>query len=316
MSTVGRRNARVPELVRLEDRISFLYLERCVINRAGNALTATTVEGVVHIPMAAVSCVLVGPGASVTHAAMALMADSASTMVWVGEAGVRYYAHGQGLSTRTALLERQAAVVSHQRRRLDLARRMYGRRFPGEDVTRASMQQLRGREGARVRRLYREEAARTGVPWTGRSYDPNDFAGGDPVNRSLSAANHALYGVVHAAVVAMGCSPHLGVVHTGHTQSFVHDLADLYKAEFTIPLAFDVAADADPDDEVEGLVRRRFRDLQKDGNLLSRCARDLKDLLMPGEELDDPVLGGQVIYLWDENQEPVAGGRLQDVVPW
>jgi CRISP-associated protein Cas1 len=126
---------------------------------------------------------------------------------------------------------------------LGVAREMYAMRFPDEDVSAMTMQQLRGREGARVRRVYRENAERTGVEWSKRNYDPEQWEAGDPVNQALSAANSALYGVVHAVVVALGCSPALGFIHTGHHRSFIYDIADLYKAELTIPIAFDVAAE-------------------------------------------------------------------------
>jgi CRISPR-associated protein Cas1 len=97
--------------------------------------------------------------------------------------------------------------VSNQRTRLRVARDMYAMRFPGENTRSLTMQQLRGREGARVRRLYREHAERTGVEWTRRDYDTDDFASGTPVNQALSAANTSLYGVAHAVIVALGLAP-------------------------------------------------------------------------------------------------------------
>ncbi|CAM5643271.1 hypothetical protein SPURM210S_04346 [Streptomyces purpurascens] len=120
---------------------------------------------------------------------------------------------------------------------------MYDMRFPGEDTTSLPLQQLRGRESTHIRRLYTQHAERTGVPWTKRDYKPDDaFAAGDDVHRLLSAANSALYGICHAAVTGLGASPALGFVHTGNALSFVLDVTDLYKAEFTLPLAFDLAA--------------------------------------------------------------------------
>jgi CRISPR-associated protein Cas1 len=138
---------------------------------------------------------------------------------------------------------RQAYLVSRTRERLDVARRMYQMRFPDDDVTGLTMQQLRGREGARIKKVYRAESARTGVSWTGREYIPGrPLAAGDDVNRLLSAGHSCLYGMCHAAIVGLGASPALGFVHTGGATSFVLDIADLYKAEYTIPLAFDLAA--------------------------------------------------------------------------
>jgi len=174
------------------------------------------------------------------------------------------------------------------------------------------MQQLRGREGARVRSLYREHSRRTGVSWHGRQYDAADFAAGDVVNQALSAANSALYGVVHAVIVGLGCTPGLGFVHTGHHRSFVYDVADLYKAALTIPLAFDIAAEQPA--AVASATRRRFRDTQHDGLLLTRIIRDLQELLLPTEA--EPMEVGDVISLWDDKVGKVSGGVNYEEVPW
>jgi CRISPR-associated endonuclease Cas1 len=131
------------------------------------------------------------------------------------------------------------------------------------------MQQLPGREGARVRRAYRYHSERTGIKWIGRAYNPNDWDSGDLVNRALSAANASLYGVVHPIIVALGCTPALGFVHTGHQQSFVYDSADLYKADLTIPLAFDIAADQ------TGKLARRSR-LSESNRRPSHYEKDLQ----------------------------------------
>jgi CRISP-associated protein Cas1 len=307
MSSIARRPTQSKELVRASDRISFLYLDRCVVSRDSNALTATDERGTVHVPAASVGVMLLGPGTTITHQAIVLMSDSGSTVVWVGGRGVRYYAHGVSLSRSSRLLEAQAAAVSNTKTRLRTARAMYQMRFPGEDVSGLTMQQLRGREGARIRRVYREHSRRTGVQWTRRTYDVEDWEGDDPINQALSAANAALYGVVHSVIVALGCSPALGFIHTGHHRSFVYDIADLYKAELSIAVAFDVAADADVD--VGAQTRRRMRDRLYDGVLLQRCARDVQLLLLGGSEVQrDDLLDFDVISLWDERADSVPGG--------
>ncbi|AYY12436.1 type I-E CRISPR-associated endonuclease Cas1 [Actinobacteria bacterium YIM 96077] len=310
MNTIGFRPTEPRELTRAVDRISFLYLERCVVNRDSNAITATDERGTVHIPGASVGALLLGPGTTITHQAITLMSDSGSTVVWVGERGVRYYAHGTSLARTSRLLEAQAAAVSNPKSRLRVARDMYAMRFPDEDVSSLTMQKLRGREGARVRRVYREHAERTGVEWSRRHYDPEDWEAGDPVNQALSAANSALYGVVHAVIVALACSPGLGFIHTGHHRSFVYDIADLYKAELTIPIAFDVAAEEEG--EIGGVTRRLVRDALHDGKLLDRCARDIRRLLLPDEPDDVADDGGDVdfddVSLWDEYVLSVRGG--------
>jgi CRISPR-associated protein Cas1 len=151
---------------------------------------------------------------------------------------------------------------------------MYGMRFPDEDVTSATMQQLRGREGARVKKLYRHHSTRTGMPWNGRVYKPGQpFEAGDDVNRLLSAGHSCLYAVCHAAIIGLGASPGLGFVHTGGATSFVLDIADLYKADYTIPLAFDLAAAGRTS---ERDARTAFRDRVADGKLMAHVVRDIK----------------------------------------
>lgn len=301
------------QLVRAQDRLSFIYLERCTVHRDGNAITATDDRGIVHIPSAALGALLLGPGTRVTHQAMCLLAESGSTAVWVGERGVRYYAHGRALARSSRLLEAQAAAVTNQSSRLRVARAMYAMRFPGEDVSRLTMQQLRGREGARVRRVYREAAATYGVTWNRRDYRPDDFDSSDVVNRALSAATTCLYGITHAVIVALGCSPGLGFIHTGHDRSFVYDIADLYKAEIAIPIAFAVAAD-EPED-VGSETRRAVRDAVHDGKILERCARDIRGLLLP-DEPEDADASWDVIQLWDGGDRRVAGGTSYGDDEW
>jgi CRISP-associated protein Cas1 len=307
----------ISELVRAQDRLSFVYLERCIVHRSDNAITASDDRGTVHIPAATLGALLLGPGTNVSHQAMVLLAESGATAVWIGERGVRYYAHGRGLSQSSHLLEAQAHAVTNQSSRLRVARAMYALRFPEEDVTGATMQQLRGREGARVRRLYREHAARTGVEWNKRDYDTQDFASGSEINQAISAATTCLYGIAHAVIVALGCSPGLGFVHTGHARSFVFDIADLYKAEIGIPVAFDVVARHSEDIGAE--TRRAVRDAVRDGRILVRCTRDIRRLLLP--EGEDDGQDWNVVHLWDGGDRVVSAGTAygtgDDVdIPW
>lgn len=307
----GAKPVPLSQLTRAQDRLTFVYMEHCIIHRDANAITAQDARGTVHLPAATLGALLLGPGTTVSQQAMVLLAESGSTAVWVGEHGVRYYAHGRTLTQSSRLLERQAALVSNQTSRLRVARQMYAMRFPDEDTTGLTMQQLRGREGARVRRIYRAHAARTGVTWERRDYDLTNFDDGTPVNQALSAANTSLYGVVHAVTVALGCAPGLGFVHTGHIRSFVYDIADLYKTEISIPIAFDIAARDDVAD-IGAETRRAVRDHMKDGKFLETCVRDIKALLAEEdttieygpEAFEDP----DVVMLWDTNGRTVAGG--------
>jgi len=291
------------DLHRIVDRVSSVYVERSHLDRDENAVVIINKRETVRVPAAMIAVMLLGPGTRVTHGAVRLLADSGTAVCWVGEQGVRMYASGLGPSRSAGLLHRQAWLVTRPKERLSVARAMYGMRFPGEDVSKSTMQQLRGREGARFRKLYQEHARRTGVPWDGRVYKAGDaFAAGDDLNRLLSAANAALYGICHAVIVGIGASPGLGFVHTGSAVSFVLDVADLYKADYTIPLAFDLAA--------QGLTEERdarigLRDRISETKLLSRIVEDVKTLLTPpGTDFDTP----ETSELWDEHLGAVPAG--------
>lgn len=291
------------DLHRVADRVSSVYIERSHVDRDENAVVIINKRDTVRVPAAMVAVMLLGPGTRVTHGAVRLLADSGTAVCWVGEQGVRMYASGLGPSRGAGLLHRQAWLVTRTKERLGVARAMYAMRFPGEDVSTQTMQQLRGREGARVRKQYQLHSRRTGVPWSGRDYRPGDpFAAGDDLNRLLSAANTALYGICHAVIVGLGASPGLGFVHTGSATSFVMDIADLYKAEYTIPLAFDLAA---KNLTAERDARLALRDRIAEDKLLGRIVRDIKSLLTP-DGVDIPDI--EVNNLWDEKAGAVPGG--------
>ena len=269
------------QLAKASERLSFIYVERCTVHRDANAITATDDQGVIHIPAAMVGAFLFGPGTRVTHAAMALLGSCGASVIWTGEGGVRCYAAGRPMASSTRLLEAQARAFSNQQKRLEIARRMYELRFPGEDVAGLTMQQLRGREGARIRRVYAQESQRTGVTWSRRNYVQGNFEDGDPINRTLSSANACLYGVIAAVVHALGMSTGLGFIHTGHDLSFVYDVADLFKAKTSIPASFDTVAQGSPDPEND--VRRFLRDSLVANGVMDQCVTVLRELFLPAD---------------------------------
>ncbi|MEU0054447.1 type I-E CRISPR-associated endonuclease Cas1e [Streptomyces sp. NPDC006309] len=280
MTTVSRRPALTPRhLTRTGERLSFIYLERCTVHRDANAITAEDADGTTHIPSATISTLLLGPGTRITHQAMSVLGETGAAVCWVGEQGVRYYAGGRALTRSSALAEAQAVQWANPRNRLAVARAMYRLRFPDEDPAGLTRKELLGREGSRLKDCYRAQSARTGVPWRGRRYTPGDFTSGDPVNQAITAAAQCMYGIAHAVVASLGCSPALGFVHSGHELSFVLDIADLYKTEIGIPLAFDIAAQDEQD--IGPRTRRALRDRINDTSLLDRCVNDIKRLLLP-----------------------------------
>ncbi len=301
----GAKKTELKELPRISDRVSFIYVEHAKISRVDSAITVFDSRGTVKIPVAMIGVLLLGPGTDITHRAVELIGDTGTSIVWVGERGVRNYAHGRALSHSTKFLEKQAKLVSNKRSRLDVARKMYQIRFPNEDVSKFTMQQLRGREGARIRKAYRTLAKKYNVEWTGREYNVDDFEAGTPINKALSVSNVALYGLVHSIIVALGLSPGLGFVHTGHDLSFVYDIADLYKVDVTMPISFEIAGTCSPDDDIERMVRLKVRDAFVDGKVMKKVVKDLQYLL--GVNKEEEVIADS-LNLWDDKKELVNYG--------
>ncbi len=315
MSTVSRRSTSTPrQLARAGDRLSFIYLERCTVHREANAITATDTDGTTHIPAATIGTLLLGPGTRITHQAMSVLGECGAGVLWVGEHGVRFYAGGRALTRSSALAEAQATAWANQRTRLEAARAMYHLRFPDEDPTGRTRQDLLSMEGRRLKDCYRRESARTGVPWKRRDYHRDNFAAGDAPNQAVTAAAQCMYGIAHAVVTALGCSPALGFVHSGHERSFVLDIADLYKTDTAIPAAFDAAADGL--DDVASRTRRALRTRINDTKLLERCVNDIKTLLHHDDTRDTPNDQDRVTLQSDGDTHLESGRNYSDEVLW
>ena len=302
---VGAKKTELQELPRVSDRVTFIYIEHAKVNKQESSITVLDSRGTVRIPAAMTSVLLFGPGTDITHRAMELIGDTGTSVVWVGERGVRQYAHGRALSHSSRFLEKQAKLVSNTRTKLTVAKKMYQMRFPDEDVSNLTLQQLRGRVGARVRGIYRKQSKKYQVEWSGRDYNPDNFEDGTVINQALSAAHVALYGVCYSVMVALGISPGLGFIHVGHDLSFVYDIADLYKAQTTIPIAFEVAHEYDKDDDIGGITRRCVRDAFFDGKIMQQIVKDLQYLLgVPENE----KIETDIINLWDDKEAHVKYG--------
>lgn len=302
----GVRDLRI--LPKVRDSWSYLYLEHARIDQEDKAICAHDENGRVHIPCASLSLLMLGPGTTITHAAIRTIAESGCLVVWCGEEGTRFYAQGIGETRSAANLLQQARLWANPDDRLRIVRRMYEMRFSEPLDPGLTLRQIRGKEGVRVRTAYAQASAKYGVPWSGRNYDRTDWDRSDPVNRALSAANACLYGVCHAAIVALGYSPALGFIHTGKMLSFVYDVADLYKVQVTIPAAFMEAAKGTQ--KLESRVRHRCRDLFSEYRLLDRIVADLTELFQIEPEAE-PVFDLEVALpgeLWDP-EGSVAGGR-------
>lgn len=265
------------ELPKFGDKLSYLYVEHAAIDQSDKSIAIHQADGGANVPAASLALLMLGPGTTVTHAAVRALADNNCQVIWAGEQGVRFYAHGLGGARHSRNLIRQARLVSNELTRLAVVVRMYMLRFDEPVDETLTLQQLRGMEGIRVRQAYAEASKAHGVPWQGRSYKRDQWDAADPVNRALSCANACLYGLSYAAIISAGYSPALGFIHTGKDLSFVYDVADLYKAEITIPLAFSVVAEGTA--ELERRVRIACRDIFRRTQLMERILPDLAAVL-------------------------------------
>lgn len=233
-----------------------------------------------HIPVGSVACIMLEPGTRVSHAAVHLASTAGTLLVWVGEAGVRLYASGQPGGARSDRLLYQAKLALDDDLRLKIVRKMYEVRFGEPAPERRSVEQLRGIEGVRVRETYKLLARQYGVDWQTRNYDHHQWDTADLPNRCLSSATSCLYGITEAAVLAAGYAPAVGFIHSGKPLSFVYDIADLFKFETVVPIAFRIAAKGAM--QAERDVRLACRDIFRSSKLLSRIIPMIEEILSAG----------------------------------
>jgi len=258
-----------------------LFVERGQIDVLDGAFVVVDERGVrTHIPVGSLACLLLEPGTRVSHLAVRLAAQVGCLLIWIGEAGVRLYAAGQPGGARSDKLLYQASLALNEGPRLKVVRKMYELRFGEEAPSRRSIDQLRGIEGARVRRTYQLLAQKHGVRWKSRRYDPSEWSSGDMPNRCLSSATACLYGICEAAILAAGYAPAIGFLHTGKARSFVFDIADIFKFETVVPVAFRLAASEPSEPERE--VRLACRDAFRSTRLLQKIIPTIEEILAAG----------------------------------
>lgn len=226
-------------LPQIKDKYPFIYLERGRLEVDDSSVKWIDSEAnVVRLPIATLNCILLGPGTTLTHEAIKVMAASNCGICWVGEDSFLFYAAGQTPTANTHNFRKQMLLAADAEKSLEVARRMFLRRFPKAELTGKSLKEMMGMEGYRVRQLYEEKASQYQVGWKGRRFDPGKFEISDVTNKILTSANAALYGILCSAVHSLGYSSHIGFIHSGSPLPFVYDLADLYKEILCIDLAF------------------------------------------------------------------------------
>lgn len=265
----------------IKERSSIIFVEKGNLDVIDGAFVLVDKNGVrLQIPVGGIVCIMLEPGIRISHAAASLAAKAGTLLVWVGEGGVRVYASGQPGGARSDRLLYQAKLALDEEARLNVVRKMYELRFGEPPPAKRSVDQLRGIEGARVRKMYALIAAKYGFDWSRRSYDVDDWQAGDLANRCLSAATSCLYGITEAAVLAAGYSPGIGFIHSGKPLSFVYDIADLFKFDTVVPIAFKAAKSNNPYAERD--VRYHCRDAFREGKILNRLIPTIHEVLDAG----------------------------------
>lgn len=266
-------------LPQVKEKYPFIYLERGRLEIDDASIKWIDSTGnVVRLPIATINCLLLGPGTSVTHEAIKVAASANCSICWVGEDSMLFYAAGITPSADTRNFRHQLEMAADAQKSVEVARRFFARRFPTADLEEKSLQEMMGMEGYRVRHLYEEKANEYGVGWKGRSFVQGKFELGDLTNQILTATNAALYGILSSSIHALGYSPHIGFIHSGSPLPFVYDMADLYKENLCIDLAFSLTKD------MAGLynkhkVANAFKDRVITSRLLETISQDIESVL-------------------------------------
>lgn len=226
-------------LPQVKDKYPFIYLERGRLEIDDSSVKWIDCDSnIVRLPIATINCILLGPGTSVTHEAVKVLAASNCSLCWVGEDSLIFYACGNSPTADSRNFHKQLMLCADKKKSLEVAKRMYAKRFPEDNLEGKTLAMLMGLEGARVRELYKNKAEEYKILWKGRNYTPGKFEMSSLTNQILTSCNAALYGIVSSAIHSMGFSPHMGFIHKGSPLPFVYDLADMYKDYLCIDLAF------------------------------------------------------------------------------
>ena len=290
----------------IKDRVSVLFIEKGNLDVLDGAFVVVDKTGVrTHIPVGSIVCLMLEPGTRVSHAAVTLASRVGCLLVWVGDAGVRLYASGQPGGARADRLLYQAKLALDDAARLKVVRKMYAMRFKEEPPERRSVEQLRGIEGARVRKMYELLARQHGIIWKSRNYDHSEWGSGDVPNRCLSSATACLYGICEAGILAAGYAPAVGFIHTGKPQSFVYDVADIFKFDTVVPVAFRIARRSPPEPERE--VRIACREAFRQSNILEHITPTIEEVLSAGG-LERPTAPEESVPIAIPNKENIGDG--------
>lgn len=263
----------------VKDKYPFVYLEHGRLEIDDSSVKWIEATGhVISIPCATVNTILLGPGTSVTHAAIKSMSESNCTVCWIGSDSLLYYATGETPTANTYNLKKQISLYSNSKKKLETARTLFSFRFPKLELKEKSLSEMMGMEGYRVKELYKKVAEKYEIPWDGRNYIPGKINLSDTTNKILTCCNVALYGILLSVVHALGFSPRIGFIHSDCPLPFVYDIADLYKPEVSIDLAFKLTKEMGGE-YIKDVVADAFRERICNNNILERSVKDIGKIM-------------------------------------
>lgn len=266
-------------LPQIKDKYPFIYLEHGRLEVDDSSVKWISSENiVVHLPVATINSILLGPGTSVTHEAVKVIASCNCLLSWVGADSLLYYASGVSPTANTYNLKKQITLATNSRKKLEVARRMYKYRFPDVDLSNKSLAEMMGLEGIRVRTMYTTYSKIYDVHWERRNYIPGNIGYSDTTNKILTCCNAALYGILLSVVHAMGFSPKIGFIHSGCPLPFIYDLADLYKEETSIEPAFRLTRELNYTYNKD-YVAESFAKIVVENSILERAVKDIYTIM-------------------------------------
>lgn len=263
----------------IKDRYPFLYLEHGRLEIDDSSIKWISADNdIFAIPAATISTILLGPGTSITHEAVKILASLNTTVCWTGEDSLLFYAVGVCPTANTRNLKKQISLATNSKKSLEIARKMFLYRFPNEEVENQTLNSLMAAEGARVRTLYSELSKKYSVNWKGRNYTPGEFQLSDLTNQLITSCNTALYAMISSIIYSLGLTPKIGFIHSSCPLPFAYDIADLYKEHLVFDLAFLLTA------ESHGVYNKymtleKFRERVIEFNFMKKCPEDILNIL-------------------------------------
>lgn len=279
---LGLAGSRIPHV----DRHGLLWLSRgkLYVEEGTLRFLASGSEefdpGDYAIPYQTISMVLIGPGTSVTHDVLRILARHGTLLAAIGDGGVKFYTAppmGQG---RSDVARAHAKLWADEEARSLVARRMYAIRF-SETLPHRDISALRGIEGAKLRESYRIQAQKYGIAWDGRRYDRQNPDASDLPNQAINHAATFVEAAADIAVAQVGALPPLGFIHEESSNAFTLDIADLWRVDMILPLAFSSAAKVmkEPGLSMERVVRYEAARWFRQRKLIPAMIERIKELL-------------------------------------